>query len=436
MAQTDRAALPARESLNPATIRRNFFALMMDYVLFGLALTIINPSVMPPDFVARLGGGPVLVGLAGLIFKVLWLMPQLFYAAWVNRAPRKKHYVTLPGIPGRAVFLVAAALMVIVGPSQPAMLIALLLGSVAMLGFFDGQSAVAWMDVIGSSLPNEQRGWMIGWAQAVLGVVVALAISPLVRYVLGPYGLPFPQNYAALLALAGILLLLGLAAYNFVQEGPSPPPEHSPTMREYRAFLVDVLRRDAAFRRYVVMRFAYDLSALGLPFYIVFATRRLRQTSAVAISDQVLLTTLTGIVAALVLGRLNFRYGPRLVIIIAAVAAALGPVLLLSTPLMGVLGLHLMWITIGLVNSTFVPGFLNWVVEYAPQGYRPIYSGMANTIGALALLAPLVGGMIVQLASYEALFIVGAALGGLTLFLALRLPDSRTLNADVSPPAG
>ncbi len=410
---------------DPRVRRRNFLALMGDYVLFGLAFGILNPSVLPPDFVAQLGGGPILVGLAGLAFKLPWLLPQLLVAPLVNRARCKKHYVTIPALPTRGWYLPVAALMVLAGPGQPGLLIALLLSGYATLAVGDGLAVVAWMDVIGSSLGNELRGWLFGAAQATTGVITAVAISPLVRLILGANGPSFPNNYALLLAIAGVLLLLALLSYTRVQEGHSPPPKDSPSLRQYRAFLARLLRGDNGFCHYLVMRFVYDLSAIAIPFYIVFATQQLGQESAVAISDQVLLTTLTGTVAALGLGRVNERLGSHAVIRIATLAATLGPLLILSTGAIGVLGLHLLWISLGVLNVAFVPGFLNWVVEYAPEGYRPIYSGLSNTFSVIALLGPLFGGVIVNLASYGALFALAAVLGGSALLLALGLPDPR-----------
>ncbi len=401
---------------------------MGDYALFGFAMGILNPGVMPPDFVAQLGGGPILVGLAGLVFKVTWLIPQLAFAPWVNRAPRKKRYIVIPGIPGRASIILAGLAMIAVGPDRPGMLIAILLTTLAVFSFCDGLSSVGWIDVIGSSLRNEQRSWMIGTSQVIVGVVVSLAISPLVRFMLGPSGPAFPNNYALLLIIVSVLLLAGITIFAQVKEGHSPPPEDSPGLRQYSGFLARILREDASFRRYLLARFVYDLSTLGMPFYIVFATQQLGLSSAVAISDQVTIVTLTGIVVAIVLGRINQRRGPRTVILVAAGAAMLGPLLLVGAGWLGLLGLHLMWITVGVINSSFAPGILNWVVEYAPAGYRPIYGGLASTFGVFALLGPLVGGLIVQATSYEVLFAVAAALGGLALLLALRLPDTRTLH--------
>ncbi len=427
-APVERASLPllsGEVDLLPRVQRVNMVSFMWDSILFGIGFSILNASVLPPQFISQLGGGPLAVGLAGLIFRAVWLTPQLLVAPYVNRAPRKKAFYVIPSLPGRSLFIPVSITMMLLGPEQPVLLALTMLGGYVALALGDGLGVVAWMDLLGSSLSSTWRTRMMSWSQATNGLIVALVVSPLVRFLLGPEGPAFPNNYALLLLIAGVLLTVALGSYLFIREGNSPPPQDSPGLRQYRSFLGRLLRRDAGFRSYILLRICYDFSLLGLPFYIVFATTTMGQQSAVALSDQILLVTVTGVAAALVLGRINERRGPHNVLVIATGAATLGPLLMLSTAAIGTPGLHLLWITVGVLNSSFVPGFLNWIVEYAPEGYRPIYSGTANTIGAMALVAPMLGGLIVSLISYQALFLTGAALGLLALTLAIRLPEPR-----------
>ncbi|MBN1966326.1 MAG: MFS transporter, partial [Anaerolineae bacterium] len=419
-----RAFVPAA-TLPPRVRRRNFYALLWDYLGFGIAFNMLNPRGLPPEFVAQLGGGAVLIGLAGLIYFVAWMLPQMFFAPRINRAERKKPLILWAGIPARMAFWPAALLIVLAGPDQPGLLITLLLGSYVLMAVGDGFSAVAWMDVVGSSLDNGGRGWLFGVGEALVGLTVAVIASPLVRLILGPEGPPFPNNYALLLALASGVLVTSLLAYGTLREGDSPPPPDTPTLREYGPFLKRVLREDAGFRRYLIMRLVYDLGTIALPFYIVYATQTLGQESGIALSDQVFLMTAAAALAALVFGRINQRRGPRMVILIGTAAALAGPLCMLTAPALGALSLHVTWITLGVVGAAFVPGQMNWVVEYAPQGFRPIYSGVANAVGAVARLAPLVGGLIVAALGHEVLFTVAVVLGVAALALALRLPHTR-----------
>jgi hypothetical protein len=269
----------------------------------------------------------VLVGLAGLVFRVTWLLPQLAVAPLINRARRKKNYVTIPAIPARSVFFVAALVMALAGPSQPGVLILALLGGLFVIALADGTCVVGWMDILGSSLTAASRSRFIVISQVTSSVLVALLISPLIRVVLGPQGPAFPNNYALLLAIAAALLTGGLISYTRVVEGHSPPPQDSPGLRQYGQFLGRILREDKVFRHYILMRFIFDLSAIGVPFYIVFSTSQLGLESAVALSDHILLMTLSGIGSALCWAA---QYALRLahVIVVAGLAVVLCPLLL------------------------------------------------------------------------------------------------------------
>lgn len=430
--------MAATPTLNPRTQRRNFLFMLGDFTLFGVGFVgILNPSVLPPAFVAALGGGPILIGLAGMLFGVVWHTPQLFFAWWVNRAPYKKRYVVAAGIPARAVFFPAALLMLVAGPEQPGLLIFLMLGAYAALAFGDSFCMLGWLDILGSSINDRMRSWLFGFGEAAVNVVGALLVARFVYVVLDTeQGMTFPENYALLLLVAGALLLFSLMMFTGIREGASPTPEESPSLRQYGRFLSRLVREDVMFRRFLAARFVYTLVEIAVPFYVAFAIQVLGQPDNIAVSDSVAVRTLTNIFAPLILGRLAERYGTRLVILIGAVAAVLHPLLALSASVLGPVGIHLAWVAYGIVTLAGLIGFLNWLVEYAPPAYRPIYGGMAYTVLAAALFSPLLGGVIVEASSYQVVFILASALGVVALFLLLRLPEPRHRQPDavVLPP--
>src|SRR5215475_12924946 len=87
--------------------------------------------------------------------------------------------------------------------------------------------------------------------------------------------------------------------------------------------------------------------------------------------------------------------------------------------------------TIGLINATFPAGLLNWMIEHAPPGERPTYSGIANTVGIVALLVPLCGGLLLQATSYSVLFAVALAISVIAAFVTSRLARPGTNRPDV-----
>jgi len=88
-------------------------------------------------------------------------------------------------------------------------------------------------------------------------------------------------------------------------------------------------------------------------------------------------------------------------------------------------GYLLMYFLIGSIDASFLIGFLAYVLDIAPPGERTAYTGLANTIGGLVVVAPTIGGIILQLTSYPVLFVCAAMGGVLSLMVTLRLDAAR-----------
>ena len=79
---------------------------------------------------------------------------------------------------------------------------------------------------------------------------------------------------------------------------------------------------------------------------------------------------------------------------------------------------------LGFVTTGVAPGYIDWIITYAPPERRPIYIGLTNTLGAVSQLAPLAGGFVLALSgsSYSLLFglslVIGLAGFGSVRFLA------------------
>ena len=75
------------------------------------------------------------------------------------------------------------------------------------------------------------------------------------------------------------------------------------------------------------------------------------------------------------------------------------------------------------MSSTGWPYF-NWILEHAPEMQRPLYIGIVNTLAALTMLAPVLGGWLTEI-SYSAVFVTAMAFAALALVISTRLPDTR-----------
>jgi MFS family permease len=414
--ETQIALQPEREKI----YRRNFFFFLSDNILFSLAMNIIGPTTLIPDFIRHLTQSEVLIGLSSSLFDVGWTMPQLFIARYIVRFEKKKWWFVGPNIPVRFVLLIFAAVTVLLGKDRPeAILVAFLICyTIAAVG--DGLVGVPWADLAGTSLDSRWRARMFGLTAVSAGLLM-LGISPLMGIVLGDAGPAFPNNYALLFGAAGALFALSILPTLFIHELPGGKAvEKIASLGEFLPMLGRVLRTDAPFRAMLITRMLTSLFAMASPFYIGFATVRLGLSSTVAVPTLLAMQTVGSICGALLYSWLGARNN-LLFIRLALVAAAFLPVSALLASVIGPFPLYIGFLISGLTLSNLFAGYQNWVITYATADQRPIYAGLFNTISAvISLIAPLIGGTIAQEIGYEALFCVALLMVLAALFVTLR----------------
>ena len=123
------------------------------------------------------------------------------------------------------------------------------------------------------------------------------------------------------------------------------------------------------------------------------------------------------------------RQGPRAVIRIGAAAATVSPIFALVAHLAGGGWLArvypVVFVSLGIANSTWIMGFFNYVLEIAPEGKRTVYVGTINSIAWPLTLMSVVGGWLLEATSYPVLFATTAAFVGASFLLSLGLKSSR-----------
>jgi len=412
--------------------RRNQVCLMVDFIAFGIAMAFISASTVLPSFVNQLTDSALLVGLISTLMSGSWLLPQLIAANYLSDKPRKKPYVLLPAVLGRPVWWLLTVMLLLVGDRAMALVLVGFFVSLVVFMGTDGLAALAWFDIFSKSIPPARRGRVVGTAQIISGIA-GIGVGWVVSVILSADELPFPYNYALLFFLSGVCLLISLVAMSFLRERVQNPPPDSRIEENFFRRLWDVVRTDRQFRRVTVVRLLFGLGGMATPFYMIYGIDVLElppETIGLATSVQVL----GGILAGVILGYIQERSGSRLVIL-CSTALGLGvPLLALLTQVLSLQGAALpvvttvyasVFVTIGLVNSSIMLGFLNFVMELAPPGENPTYMGLSNAFTGILLLVPMVGGWLLEMTSYTVLFTLAAGGAGLGLVMAFRLQEPR-----------
>lgn len=410
--------------------RQNFICFVLDYIFFGVALAFVSPTTVLPSFISQLTDSAPLIGLSSTIQTGAWLLPQLMAASFLADKARKKPYLLLFAALGRPVFWLLAGVLFLAGDGAPALILALLFLGLAVFSGTDALASVAWFDILGKAIPPARRGRLVGAGQVLSGLLTVGA-GVVVNTVLGPQGPPFPNNYALLFFLAGLSLFASWLATSFLHEPVGPTPGQRLPWKMFLPKLLLVLRENRTFSLVTVVRLLAGLSGMAMPFYVVYATDQLHfdvETIGLFISSQVV----GSILAGFVWGYLNERSGSKIIIQCSTILGMVSPFLaLLIVPISrwaGALTIYvysLIFLAIGALNTSFMPGFMNFVLELAPPEERPTYIALTNTLCGSLLVVPFLGGWLLQTTSYPVLFT--ATVGGvaIALILSFRLEEPR-----------
>jgi MFS family permease len=421
---------------HPPHYRRNFIALVVDFAGFGLGFAFYSPSTVLPAFVSELTSSAPLVGLISTVLTGAWLLPQLIAANVLAHHQRQKPYVILSSLVGRSSFFVLAATTYLYAGRRPTLTLVVFYLCLTTFMSCDAVTSVGWFDMWPKMIPSTRRGRFMGLGQVLAGVMT-IGAAELVRRILSSAGPPFPANYSLLFVFAGAAMMVSVGALAFLREPPGESDRRPIPWREFPPRLARMLREDRDFRMLNIVRLLAGVGGVAAPFYIVYATSELgmaTETIALFITAQ----TVGSIAAGLILGYLNERWGSRIVIQVSRVLSLAQPLLALTCAgLYSFLGADLasqyvspavyaiVFLLMGIINSSMMPGFLSYLVDMAPEQERPVYIGLCNTLSGLLMVVPLAGGWLLEATSYSVLFIAAAAGSALSLLFAMRMAEVR-----------
>ncbi len=390
-------------------LRFNVLVSFIDAGFFGLAMGFGSFSTIIPLFVSHLTDSAMLIGLAPAIHAVCWQLPQLFTASRMARLQRFKPTVMRNTIHERLAF-VGLAIVALLVPSiglNAALIITFLL--LAWQGLGAGFTANAWQSMIAKIIPSQVRGTFFGGQAAAANILMSLGALA------GGYALEiggFPNGFALSFFVTGIFMALSWIFLNRTREAESPvalDPNHPATT--FRG-MWGILRRDKNFSWFLVTRILGILATMGFSFYILYALRRF-DMDVVTAGWLTATLTIAQTVANIVMGWLGDRFGHRLMLILGALAITASSLLAWWAPSLD--WFYLIFVLEGLANVAIWTISMAITVEFGTEPERPTYIGLSNTLVApFSILAPLLGGWMVDNINYQTMFIVAAILGVIT----------------------
>jgi hypothetical protein len=334
-----------------------------------------------------------------------------------------------------AMALLAAVCFRAKGDSLPQVLRAFFICYVAYC-LASGFASVPIQAVLAKGIPQDGRELFYRlrrvWA-GLAGVVAGLVVAQL----LGARAPDFPRNFALLFLAATVCQT---ATAFFVATLREPVRVSAPSAPALSAMLGGAARAlgDPNLRRFLAFRGLLSLSALADPFFVIFAVSELAVEAG----------TVGWYVVALVGGWLGSsplwaavarRGGERTTLQVAALVRLVAPLMALLIPrLVGtdlyrdrvsdervpavLLGVGIL--AIGVAMGGQARANHNYLAEIASQARRSSYAGVTNAVLAVAALAPIAGGIIVERSEFDALFLVAAMVGLVAVFASGAMTDT------------
>jgi MFS family permease len=334
----------------------------------------------------------------------------------------------------RSAMLLGMTLVAALVPAESRWLPGLVLATLALYSLGAGLGGISFMDMVGKVIPPRRRGAFFSLRQ-FWGGVLGLASSAAIAFLLDePDGLLFPRNFAVIYGAAFVGLTVSMGTWCFVREPPGEVEARRVRWTEQFARGMRLLRRDKAYRTFVLARLALMLAQLAAPFYVVYAKEAL-DIPASMVGVYLTMRTAASILSNLAWGRISDRQGNRLLIRITNAVGLVAPLLallfgLLATALPQAHGTlswvyALVFISGGAAGTGSGIGNANYLLDIAPPEQRSLYLGFTNTMFGIGFFTSALGGLIVDWTGFGFLLILAAGFYGLALAMSLLMAEPR-----------
>jgi len=393
--------------------RWNFVVNVLDGASFWFGMSFISSAIILPLYVSHFTNNPLLIGLLSFLNTAGHLLPQLFVANAVERAPRKKFFPATLGffLERVPIFLLAPAVYFLAN-SQPRLALIVFFALYAWNKVGVGMTIVGWQDMIAKIIPVDKRGRFFGITNFI-GNGTGILGAVLVPIVLDRF--TFPLGYVISFAIAAVLIFISWVFLSLAREPAVHSSKPAVSQLEYMRSLPQVLQRDRNFRMYLLSQIIFSLSNMAIGFLAVYTVRtwdlRDAQASSFTIALQVGLTA-----ANLFFGFFSDRKGHKLSLEICMALSVLSLTAAVFAP--SPWWFFPVFFLRGAVEAGIFISGISIVYEFTDAENRATYIGLANTIpGAAGAIAPLIGGWLAGAISYQAMFALAAIVGGISWIL-------------------
>ena len=394
--------IPESDPVHPEVrknFKRNFFANLMDACFWFFGDSFAAAYTIMPVFISTLTDSPILIGLIPALDGAGWFLPQLFLARTLEGKDRRMPIVRVLGIFDRIPFLLLALGAFLIPQVDKKIALILVFVIYAIKVFSGGLVALPWQELIATVIPVTHRGRY--WAYSlILGKLMGLGGAAITGILL--VSITYPYNYAAMFLIGFIAVSISYLFLNLNIE-PEIPRQNSADYFSLMTRIKSVLSNDRNFLIYLVNRGFIFLAGMALAFLTVYGINKFNLPIAQSAAFTAIMLT-SEIIGFGIWGSLGDKRGYKRVIEISNLILILGigSLLLVNT----LWALYLVFAVMSFAHSGEYIADQNFAMEFGSERDRPTYIGMSKTLtGPFFLLAPIIGGSLVQFWGYNSMFL-------------------------------
>ncbi len=392
--------------------KHNFLVNFFDGTAFWFGASFFAYRTILPVYIANLTDNEFAIALLSTIVATGWMLPQLFTAQWVQSLPVKKFAPVNIGIWAERlpILLLVLAAWIATRSKEISLILSLIFITWHIVGA--GIIAVGWQDMLAKIFPLNRRGRFFGltnFGGTATGVLGASSVA----WLLSRFQFPYSYMWAF---LAGSILIFISWFFLRMTKEPAVYPTNPPYPRkEYWGQILNIVRIDANFRRFLMAQIFMGGGNIALGFFAVFAIQNwdLPDSEAGAYTIAMLIGQA---LSNLLFGGLADRKGHKAVLELCVLSTLIS--LGIAALAHNSLWFFMVFFFTGIANAGYILSGIMIIFEFCKPDIRPIYIGLNNTFnGIFAIIMPFIGGLLAKVYNYQIMFGVTFFICSLGFFL-------------------
>ncbi len=378
---------------------RTYFIFLWHAFFLAITMSMIDFNTVFPSLISSLTESKLVFGaLYSIMIGVPFIFNVLFGHFLFSKKYKKKFL--LLGINLRALsFLGMAFVTFELAIQSPIFVVTSFFFWIFLFSFSGGFAGIVYTDLIGKLLNKGERGSFFAYKQfsssigALIGGLIILAAFDTLN-------ISYPNNYALILLLGFLGLVIASGAFWVIKEPPSEVTVEK-SFLEFVKSIPNTLKKENRFSRFIITENLTSISLMIIPFYIVYVQEIY---DIVPLGLYLMMTIIGSIISNFFWGVITRKFNSKMVITICITIGAILPIIsLLLTPL-GPYSFILVFLLIGFIRSGRIIGFDPYFLEITPPTDRTAFLGIRGTLNILTVLLPLMGGIIIEIFGFIAAF--------------------------------